>query len=460
MNVDSSRNPADKQAGEARGPSNGMASGQLLHSTSIEELRLDGGANRSGVGIYSTTRDASATDDGLPSTGAPTTAANPGGGELGAGTAGAAEDGEASPTPQLVLDRTKDLWQNISRNVRDSNVEIAETNLLVVGASGSGKTSLLNRIHSVFSSGNSHGTGGGKSVKPTTALDYSFARRTDRNVSQVAHFWELAQGTELAQLSEVVITPENIHSVALAVVVDCTEEGLAIAWETATYWLSRVDRRVSEIFQRMRAKNSVTPDKMIQRAKKTVGANHPDMRRLRLSGIPTVLVINKLDAFAGDTQRMKLVARSMRYLAHLYGAHLIFTSEQESPKWRALMSHVLFHTPFDAKNVQFDPERGGVLLTADRDSFADIGEPDVSNMGDYRASTGDGELDRWRAPLDAVYPPRKLHGGALNTDAFVAKLYDLKEGGYGEPAIDALRKQKDEELEQYKKSVKARGKKD
>lgn len=374
-----------------------------------------------------------------------------GGPQSGAGGA----DGAASAN--VIIDPTKDLWQNITANVKDANVEQTETNLLVVGASGSGKTTLLNRIYSTFNSGGSAG-GGGKKVKPTTALDYSFARRTDRNVSQVAHFWELAQGTELAQLSEVVITAENIHATTVAVVVDASESGTPVAWETATYWLKRIDRRVADIAQRMRAKNSTTPDKMLLRAQKMVGLEHPDLQRMRLSGVPTVVVVNKLDAFKGDTAQLKLLVRSMRFLAHLYGAHLIFTCEQESNRWRALMSHVLFQAPFDPKHIQFDPERGGVLITADKDSFADIGDPNVANYSGGHGSTGDSELDRWKLPLDEVFPPVKVQDGSQLSDPFLKKLYDTSGDGFGEPTIDALRKQKDEELEQYKRNAKARNK--
>ncbi|KAG5471155.1 hypothetical protein CUR178_02466 [Leishmania enriettii] len=354
---------------------------------------------------------------------------------------------------QIVIDPTKDLWQNIARNVKDANVEQAETNLVVVGAPGSGKTTLLNRIYTSFQSSSSGS--GSKRVKATTALDYSFARRSERNVAPVAHFWEIAQGTQFSQLLDVVVTPENVHTMVAAVVVDASEEGLPVAWETATYWLRRLDHRVSDISQRMKAKGSTTPEKMLTRAQKAIGLDHPDLQRMRLSGVPTILVINKIDAFRGDMQQLKLLCLSMRFLAHLYGAHVAFTSEQESVRWRALMSFTLFQAPFDPKYLQTDPERGAVLLTVDRDSFLDIGDPNVSRLGGGggSASTGDAELDRWKVPFDDAFPPKKLNEeDKVMDDPFVRRLYDTAEGGFGEPVIDALRKQKDEELERYRKN--------
>lgn len=370
----------------------------------------------------------------------------------------------AAVQSNVTIDPTKDLWQNISLNVRDSTTEPIETNLIIVGAPGSGKTTLLQRIYSSFQSNSS--SSGAKKPKPTTALDYSFARRSERNISQVAHFWEIAQGTQLSQLCDVVATPENIHAMVAAVVVDCSAEGLPVAWEAATFWLRRLDQRFNEISERMKAKGSTTPEKMLTRAQKAVGVGHPDLNQMRLSGVPTVLVVNKLDTFRGETQHLKLLCRSMRYLAHLYGAHVIFTSEPESVKWRALMSYILFQAPFDPKYLQVDPERGAVLLTADKDSFTDIGQPDAASSYAGGASssgstaTGDAKVDRWKAPFDEAFPPKKLEEEERSvSDPFLRRLYDTAEGGFGEPAIDALRRQKDEDLEQYRKNstTKSRG---
>ncbi|AIO01225.1 dynein light intermediate chain, putative [Leishmania panamensis] len=359
----------------------------------------------------------------------------------------------ADNNSQIVIDPTKDLWQNITRNVKDAAVEQTEINLVVVGAPGSGKTTLLHRIYTSFQSSASGSCS--KRVKATTALDYSFARRSERNVAPVAHFWEIAQGMQFSQLLDIVVTPENVHAIVAAVVVDASAEGLPVAWETATYWMRRIDQRVSDISQRMKAKGSTTPEKLLTRAQKAVGLEHPDLKRMRLSGVPTVLVVNKIDAFRGDMQQLKLLCRSMRYLAHLYGAHVVFTSEQESVRWRALMNFTLFQAPFDPKHLQTDPERGAVLLTADRDSFLDIGDPNMSRLGGggSSASTGDAELDRWKVPFDDAFPPKKLNEeDKVMDDPFIRRLYDTSEGGFGEPMIDTLRKQKDEELEQYRKN--------
>ncbi|RNF27128.1 putative dynein light intermediate chain [Trypanosoma conorhini] len=364
-------------------------------------------------------------------------------------------DGVASPPdegpamPQVIVDPTKDLWQNIVLNTRENQMTQTEVNVLIVGTSGGGKTSVLRRLFAGMNTASSSVPKSSLKVKPTTALDYSFARRSDRHIPQVAHFWELAQGMELSQLCDVVVTPENVHTMLLAIVVDCSEP--STMWDTVAYWMKRVDRRVVEISQKMRAKGSTTPDKLLSRAKRLLGMDHPDLGRLRLSGIPTIIICNKLDAFDGDMTMLKTLVGCMRFIAHIYGAYLIFTSDADATKLRAVMNHLLFVSNFDLKHVELDPERGPVLVIPSADTFADIGDPPVCDMGSFQ-STGDAELDRWKAPLDALFSA-KQSGRRMQNDSFLKRLYDTGENGFGEPTIDAVQKQKEDELEQYRKGA-------
>ncbi|CUG88233.1 dynein light intermediate chain, putative [Bodo saltans] len=351
-------------------------------------------------------------------------------------------EGDAPEGSRIKVDSTKDLWQNIVQNVKESTTnETQDLTVLVVGAKGSGKSTVINRV-----------LGSSTKTKPTTALEYSFGKRDDRNTTQIAHFWELAQGSELSQLSDVVVTPENIHTVVAVIVVDCHD--VSTMFESSTYWLKRIDRRAQEIFQKMKAKGSQTPDKMLARAQRSVGEDHPDLSRMRLSGIPTVVVCNRLDIFKGDSTRLKLMAKTMRHIAHLFGAHLVFSSEQSADvtKLRTVLNHLVFQVPFDPRVIGVDPERGSVVATPDKDSFRDIGDPYASNMADF-TSTGDSELDRWKAAMDEMFPPSKKSETKMVEDPFLKKLYDTAVDGFGEPTIDSMRKQKDEELEQYRRNL-------
>ena len=346
--------------------------------------------------------------------------------------------------PKPTIDPSKDLWQNIALNVKDAIVEPSDKTVLVVGARHSGKTSLVYRMLGIT-----------QAPKPSTALEYSYGKREDRNATQVAHFWELAHGAELAQLADVVITGENVPHALAVIVVDCATP--QTMWSTLEFWLRRLDRRAQEIFGKMRSRNSTTPDKLVARLKERVGVDHPDIDHMRLSGLPLVIVASRLDMWKEDTVKLKTMVRTLRFLAHLYGACLIFTSDREAEaiKYRALLSHLIFGLPFDnTKFINHDHEKGGVCLLAGRDSFRDIGDSTPVSLAGFKPC-GDGQLDRWKAPFDEAFPP-KADGAATSGgegDAFVAELYDVEKGA-GESAIDAVRRQMDDELELYRKAAK------
>jgi len=344
------------------------------------------------------------------------------------------------PTPKI--DPAKDLWQNISANVKDHVVESSDQTVLVCGASGSGKTSIVQRMLK---------SAADEKPKATTALEYCYGKREERNVTQIVHFWELAHGSDLAQLSDVVITPENVHQAMACIVVDCANPGTA--WQSVTFWLKRLDARISEIFEKMRAKGSSTPDKLMARARRRLGGDeHPDQDKLRLLGIPIVIIGSRLDKMVSDTVKTKLFVRTMRFLAHLYGASVIFTSrqEREANKMRALLNHMIFEMPFDLKTMNTDPDKGGVVVAAGHDLFSDIGDPTPTSSANFSPS-GDASLDRWKAPFDEAFPPRAVEA-SREDEEFKAKLFDA-EKGFGEVAVDQMRKLKDSELDQYRRAA-------
>jgi dynein light intermediate chain 2 len=352
--------------------------------------------------------------------------------------------------PAIKIDHTKDLWQNIALNVKDSTTDASDKTVFIVGSKGAGKSTIVNRL-----------LGSTVKAKPSTALEYRCWKKDERGGMQLAHLWELAQGEQLSSLADVVITAENIHTVSVLIVVDCGDP--SSVWETCSKWLKRIDRRVEEVYQKMRSKSSTTPDKLVERAKAKIGLDHPDLAKMRISGLPTVIVANRIDAFKGDTTRLKLIAKALRFVAHMYGASLIFTSDktEDVKKLCSIAESAVFQQKkFDEDRfVNFEPERGPVLVTPTKDMFRQIGDAPLTNFNDF-VGTSDPELDRWKAPFDEAFVPKgkssasaAASGGSNNDDAFfLKKLYDTGADGFGEPAVDSVRKLKDEELEQYRRT--------
>lgn len=353
--------------------------------------------------------------------------------------------GQGDEKPPIKIDHTKDLWQNIALNVKESATDAGDKTVFIVGSKGAGKSSVVNRL-----------LGSNVKPKPSTALEYRCWKKDERGGMQMAHLWELAQGDQLSSLTDVVMTAENIHTVSVFVVVDCGDP--SSVWETCSKWLKRIDRRVEEVYQKMRSKSSATPDKLVERAKAKIGLEHPDLAKMRISGLPTVIVANRIDVFKGDTTKLKLIAKALRFVAHMYGASLIFSSDKsEDVKKLCLLADatVFQQKKFDEdRYVNLEPERGYVLVTPTKDTFRQIGDAPLTNFNDF-VGTSDPELDRWKAPFDEAFVPKgKAASAAASSaeDAFLKKLYETGADGFGEPAVDSVRKLKDEELEQYRRS--------
>eukprot|EP01063_Lacrimia_lanifica_P017546 TRINITY_DN24605_c0_g1_i1.p1 TRINITY_DN24605_c0_g1~~TRINITY_DN24605_c0_g1_i1.p1 ORF type:complete len:392 (+),score=168.12 TRINITY_DN24605_c0_g1_i1:43-1176(+) len=353
------------------------------------------------------------------------------------------EDAEQAPQepekPPLKLDRSKTLWENIAANPQQQ-VEHQETNLLVVGSKRGGKSTLIQRFVKRDDSA---------MPKATAALEYCHGRREDGKKVQTAHFWEVGGGSELHCLMDVAITPENLHSTSIAIVVDLSDP--RSLWSTLFSCIDRVNRRLKECCDRMRAKKNTTPDRIVARHKRKIGENHPDIGKMHLNGIPTVIVGTKYDLFA-DNPHTKVMAKTLRYIAHMNGMHLIWTSskdEKSMNKYRALMANIVFQNAFPEKYMNLDYSAGPLLVWPGKDSLELIGPPiGLQRPPENFQPTGDAELDRHKQPFDDAFPPKQTQ--KQEAQAFTNELYDE----FAESAIDAMRKQKDEEFrkgEQKKK---------
>ena len=229
-----------------------------------------------------------------------------------------AEEGAKAASPRD--NKAKDVWQIIQSQQPPNAQEQQDTNILFVGNRGSGKTTLINKF--IRKDENTP-------PKPTTALEYTHAKREEAKVVKVAHLWELGGGQQLNSLMDVVITPENIHTVLCVIVADMSDpHGV---WSSVYYWLTKIKKRVGECFLKMQQRSSNTPGKMIQRMQKRFGESHPDLEnnKVTIIGIPILIVAAKYDTFRNEgTEYAKVMAKTLRFFAHSYAASLIYTSQK------------------------------------------------------------------------------------------------------------------------------------
>eukprot|EP01060_Flectonema_neradi_P018440 TRINITY_DN25277_c0_g1_i1.p1 TRINITY_DN25277_c0_g1~~TRINITY_DN25277_c0_g1_i1.p1 ORF type:complete len:393 (+),score=87.41 TRINITY_DN25277_c0_g1_i1:50-1180(+) len=345
-------------------------------------------------------------------------------------TKGEEKPGQGNPEEKkLKFDRNKTIWENIAAS-KPQSTETQEVNVLVMGGKKAGKSTLIQRFVKREET---------TVPKPTTALEYSYGRREEGKKIQIAQFWEIGGGSELHRLVDVVVTPENIHTLICVVVLDLSDP--RTLWETFMSCMAKVNKRASECFVKMRAKNNSTPDKLLQRHKKKIGDDHEDLSQLQLNGIPMVVIGTKFDLFQ-DNPHIRVMSKTLRYLCHRHGMHLTWVStkdESSMTKYKSLMANLVFGTAFQQKHMNTDFSKGQLMIWPGWDSFKNIGPPvGLQQVPPGFVSTNDPELDNFKQPFDDAYPPKATQ--KQEKDTFTSALYEE----FSEPAIDSLRAQKEE----------------
>lgn len=339
--------------------------------------------------------------------------------------------------------KAKDIWQIIQGQQAPNAQEQQDTNVLFVGSKGCGKTTLINKFLRKDD---------GVVPKPTTALEYTHAKREEAKVVKVAHLWELGGGAQLNSLMDVVITPENIHTVMVVVVVDLADAPGVFA--SVHYWLNKVKKRVGECFQKMQQRGSTTPGKMIQRMQKRFGETHPDLEsnRVTVIGIPLLVVATKYDAFRDEgSEYAKVMGKTLRHFAHSFAAALVYMNhkdDREVSKYRALLNHLVFGSPLSGEKLLQVDHHQPLLVWAGKDQFDKIGPPQGVTRSSGFVSCGSEEYDRWKAPFETIFVAKEGAADAAGKDV----LFDPHDLNYAEPLVDSMRSVKNDELEQYRQS--------
>ncbi|KAL3902032.1 MAG: hypothetical protein SGCHY_000142 [Lobulomycetales sp.] len=321
-----------------------------------------------------------------------------------------------------------------------------ESNVLIVGNKYGGKSSLLARF-----------LDRSETKSATIALEYSFCRKSrGSGVSQVkdiAHIWELAGGIDLSELltqpSGGPVNEASVSSLTLCIVVD----------------LSR--SRIEQILKNLEARGSKRPKALRAQAWRKYGNDHPDKASLNPMLLPVLIVGNKYDLFRQlEPEKQKLICKTLRYIAHTTGSHLLFTGsgeESAAMRFRQLLSHHAFRSGSTPKVANFDHGKpvfiiaGYIiffLLTAStgQDSLSGIGNPPSVRSGTLGKKVADGvTLDVWKQDFEKYFPATGQEAKSQAPAAFEIDKYP-------EPAIDDMRAQKSEELVKQRKNNERREK--
>ncbi|KAK7902072.1 hypothetical protein WMY93_018841 [Mugilogobius chulae] len=276
----------------------------------------------------------------------------------------------------------------------DRSVEPSERTVFLIGSKAGGKTSILYRCLDKD-----------EPPKPTLALEYSFGRRTKGH--NTISFCDSCLGSIKTQYF--VGTMERLLQAAQ----DQTEKA----------------------FHQAQQKAGSKQTTFVQQAR-ILPKDYPDRELISPFPVPLLIIGSKYDLFQEST--------TLRFIAHYYAASLIFTSiksESLMSKTKSFFSHFAFGVD-KGKTVSTDSTKP-LMIPAGADSFSQIGTPPTSDVTSLHAKN---PKDLWKKVYECIFPQETVSEQRELKDP-------AKDPQYSEPQIDAMRAQKDQELEQYKRNA-------
>jgi len=309
-----------------------------------------------------------------------------------------------------------------------------QSHLLICGSKEAGKTSIIQRFLERE-----------EAPKPTVALDYIFGRKSKGSnmMKDVAHIWELGGGISMTKLTEVAITAKNIRKLSVILVLDLAEPKKL--WETQQVLLNEIKRRIDQVVSQSSQQDPSLERDLKAKAMERIGVEHADRNMLQPLLVPLVIIGAKFDGYQEfESDKKQMIGKSLRFLAHMNGAMLQFFStkaEGLSTRVKGVLSHLAFNTSL-SKTMSIDHTKP-IIVPFGLDSFEQIGTPPVQADNLVRMSRGGTPYDLWSDSFSSVFPAQKQEKNDNTNPA--------ADPQFSEESVDALRKQKDQELERYRK---------
>ena len=343
----------------------------------------------------------------------------------------------------------RDLWsialevkKSMDMDKKQATTNEGQSSILLLGNRSAGKTTIALRLIER-----------NDSPRSTTGLEYvpCFKQRGAEMGRDVAHLWELAGGTFLSKIIDVVVTMETIHRLAIVIVLDLSRpEEL---WNTLESLLNQVRSRVSKVMSNLKSVEPELVQHLVRQSWQEYGKDHPDKDLVTPLPVPLAIIGTKYDIFQDfEPEKKKIISKTLRFLAHTNGATLYYYSDkldQLVSKTKQLLTQYAFNGP-PANTVSMDYNKP-LLVPVGSDSLGNIGVPSLSSGGNL------GKISNARSPFELWKQAFCGYFSQATSD----KVYEdpCKDTKYREEAIDTLRKQKDEELEKYRRQCELLAKK-
>nr|XP_023660052.1 cytoplasmic dynein 2 light intermediate chain 1 [Paramormyrops kingsleyae] len=287
-----------------------------------------------------------------------------------------------------------------------------------------------------------------EAAKPTLALEYTFGRRArgHNTPKDIAHFWELGGGTSLSDLIQIPITAQNVRTLSVVLVLDLSKPNAL--WGTVERLLQAVQAKVDGVLSKLQKTGERRSDRnpTLNSTPQHLHKDHPDRELISPFPVPLLMVGSKYDIFQDfESEKRKVVSKTLRFLAHYHGASLIFTSNKSESlmsKTKGLVAHLAFGT--DRGKIVSTDHSKPLIIPAGMDSLSQIGSPPTTDI-DISSLHARNPLDLWKKVFERVFPPE-------STGDLKELRNPARDPQFREAQIDSMRSQKDQELEQYKRN--------
>ncbi|KAM4772162.1 cytoplasmic dynein 2 light intermediate chain 1 [Rhinophrynus dorsalis] len=315
--------------------------------------------------------------------------------------------------------------------------EQSERSVFFIGNKNGGKTTIILRC-----------LDRDEAPKPTLALEYTFGRRAKghNTPKDIAHFWELGGGTSLLDLIQIPITSDNVRTFSIVLVLDLSKPNEL--WPTMESLLQVTRNHVDKVIASIGKTSSKTANQIKQGIWQSIPKDHPDRELIDPFPLPLVIIGSKYDLFQEfDSEKRKIICKTLRFVSHYYGGSLLFTSKSEALMLKAATRSFINHLAFGldrSKSLSVDHNKP-LLIPAGLDSLSQIGSPPASDsdISQFRART---PMELWKKVYERFFPIKNTN----DTKDLKDPAKDLQ---YAEEEVDAMRAQKDQELEQYKRNA-------
>uniref|UniRef100_A0A672JRY4 Dynein, cytoplasmic 2, light intermediate chain 1 n=1 Tax=Salarias fasciatus TaxID=181472 RepID=A0A672JRY4_SALFA len=336
-----------------------------------------------------------------------------------------------SPSPDTLWEQAAAEVQSRERGdgERDGGEALSERSVFLMG-SKAGVRSTLPTSHRDEPS------------KPTLALEYTFGRRArgHNTPKDIAHLWELGGGTSLSDLVQIPITPVSIRSFSVILILDLSKPNAL--WATMEKLLQAAQTQLQKISSQMQQAEKSKPGAKhgtsVRSATRVLPKDYPDRELISAFPVPLLIIGSKYDIFQEfDSDKKKVVSKTLRFIAHYYAASLIFTSiksESLMSKTKSFFSHLAFGLE-KGKSVSTDSSKP-LIIPAGADSFSQIGSPPTTDV-DITSLHAKNPKDLWKKVYERVFPQQSTGEQRELKDP-------AKDPQYSEPQIDAMRVQKDQ----------------